>query len=117
MKGGTGEQERYTAFRCVWLGKIFQAISKQNLWQRIVNLLTAVGKTPIVQLVRQITKPEPGDLNGVDLSQYKGIEQPLFDSWSNITRICEEISVTLGDRLEEFERYELSHFKTSPRGF
>ena len=34
----------------------------------------------------------------IDLSQYKGI-QPPFDSWDFIVKICEEISVELGDRL------------------
>ncbi len=56
---------------------------------------------PVVQLVRQLAEPKPGDLDQIDLSLYKGI-QPPFDSWNNILKICEEISVALGDRLGEF---------------
>ncbi len=67
------------------------------------DLIRGKQASPIVQLVRQLAEPKPGDLDGIDLSQYKGIKPP-FDSWDNITRICEELSVALGDRLEEFER-------------
>ena len=67
------------------------------------DLIRGKQASPIVQLVRQLAEPQPGDLDGIDLSQYKGIKPP-FDSWINITRICEEISVGLGDRLEEFQR-------------
>jgi len=67
------------------------------------DLIRGKQASPIVQLVRQLAEPKPGDLDGIDLSQYKGIKPP-FDSWANITRICEEISVVLGDRLEEFQR-------------
>ena len=67
------------------------------------DLIRGKQASPIVQLVRQLAEPKPGDLDGIDLSQYKGIKPP-FDSWADITRICEEMSVALGDRLEEFER-------------
>jgi len=66
------------------------------------DLIRGKQASPIVQLVRQLAEPKPGDLDQIDLSQYKGI-QPPFDSWANITKICEEISVALGDTLGEFQ--------------
>ena len=62
------------------------------------DLIRGKQASPIVQLVRQLAEPKPGDLDQIDLSQYKGI-QPPFDSWANIIKICEEISVALGDTL------------------
>jgi len=67
------------------------------------DLIRGKQASPVVQLVRQLAEPKPGDLDGIDLSHYKGIKPP-FDSWDNIRRVCEEISVALGDRLDEFER-------------
>ena len=67
------------------------------------DLIRGKQALPIVQLVRQLAEPKPGDLDQIDLSQYKGI-QPPFDSWANITKICEEISVALGDTLGEFQK-------------
>ena len=64
------------------------------------DLIRGKQALPVVQLVRQLAEPKPGDLDEIDLSQYKGI-QPPFDSWDNITKICEEISVALGDMLAE----------------
>jgi len=64
------------------------------------DLIRGKQALPVVQLVRQLAEPEPGDLDQIDLSQYKGIKPP-FDSWDNITKICEEMSVALGDRLDE----------------
>jgi len=62
------------------------------------DLIRGSQASPIVQLIRQLAEPKPGDLEQIDLSQYKGI-QPPFDSWDYIEKICEEISVELGDRL------------------
>ncbi len=62
------------------------------------DLIRGSQASPIVQLIRQLAEPKPGDLEQIDLSQYKGI-QPPFDSWDYIVKICEEISVELGDRL------------------
>jgi hypothetical protein len=62
------------------------------------DLIRGSQASPIVQLIRQLAEPEPGDLEQIDLSQYKGIHPP-FDSWGFIVKICEEISVELGDRL------------------
>jgi len=62
------------------------------------DLIRGGQASPIVQIVRQLADPKPGDLEQIDLSQYKGI-QPPFDSWDYIVKICEEISVELGDRL------------------
>ena len=62
------------------------------------DLIRGKQASPVVQLVRQLAEPKPGDLDGIDLSHYKGIKPP-FKSWDNITRICEEVSVALGDRL------------------
>lgn len=66
------------------------------------DLIRGKQASPIVQLVRQLAEPKPGDLDQIDLSYYKGIKPP-FDSWINIIKICEEISVALGDRLNEFQ--------------
>jgi hypothetical protein len=62
------------------------------------DLIRGSQASPIVQLIRQLAEPKPGDLEQIDLSQYKGI-QPPFDSWDYIEKICEKISVELGDRL------------------
>ena len=62
------------------------------------DLIRGNQASPIVQLIRQLAEPKPGDLEQIDLSQYKGIKPP-FDSWDYIVKICEEISVKLGDRL------------------
>jgi len=62
------------------------------------DLIRGSQASPIVQLIRQLAEPKPGDLEQIDLSQYKGI-QPPFDSWDYIVKICEKISVELGDRL------------------
>jgi len=62
------------------------------------DLIRGGQASPIVQIVRQLADPKPGDLEQINLSQYKGI-QPPFDSWEYIVKICEEISVELGDRL------------------
>jgi hypothetical protein len=62
------------------------------------DLIRGRQASPIVQLVRQLAEPKPGDFEQVDLSEYKGI-QPPFDFWDYIVTICEEISVQLGDRL------------------
>ena len=62
------------------------------------DLIRGSQASPIVQLIRQLAEPKPGDLEQIDLSQYKGLKPP-FDSWDYITNICEEISVELGDRL------------------
>ena len=62
------------------------------------DLIRGNQASPVVQLIRQLAEPKPGDLEQIDLSHYKGI-QPPFDSWDYIEKICEEISVELGDRL------------------
>ena len=62
------------------------------------DLIRGSQASPKVQLIRQLAEPKPGDLEQIDLSQYKGI-QPPFDSWDYIVKICEEISVELGDKL------------------
>jgi hypothetical protein len=62
------------------------------------DLIRGSQASPNVQLIRQLAEPKPGDLEQIDLSQYKGI-QPPFDSWDYIVKICEEISVELGDKL------------------
>jgi hypothetical protein len=60
------------------------------------DLIRGSQASPIVQLIRQLAEPKPGDLDQIDLSLYKGIKPP-FDSWDFIVKICEEISVELGD--------------------
>ena len=62
------------------------------------DLIRGSQASPIVQLIRQLAEPKPGDLEQINLSQYKGI-QPPYDSWDHIVKICEEISVEMGDRL------------------
>ena len=65
------------------------------------DLIRGEKASPIIQLVRQLAEPAPGDLDQINLSQYKGIRPP-FDSWAHIVCICEKLSVGLGDRLAEF---------------
>ena len=62
------------------------------------DLIRGSQASPIVQLIRQLAEPKPGDLEQIDLSQYKGV-QPPFDTWSYIAKICEGISMELGDKL------------------
>jgi len=62
------------------------------------DLIRGRQASPVVQLIRQLAEPKPGDLEQINLSQYKGI-QPPYDSWDYIVKICEEISVEMGDRL------------------
>ena len=62
------------------------------------DLIRGSQALPIVQLIRQLAEPKPGDFDQIDLSLYKGI-QPPFDSWEFIQKICEKISVELGDRI------------------
>lgn len=68
------------------------------------DLIREENISPLIQLVRQLAEPSPGDLDDIDLSQYKGIRPP-FDSWDYIDGICTGVSVALGkrlaDRLEE----------------
>ena len=81
-----------------------QLVHQPNVARKIKNeknvsdLIRGAQASPIVQLIRQLAEPKPGDLVPIDLSDYKGI-QPPFDSWDYIVKICEEISVELGDRL------------------
>jgi hypothetical protein len=56
--------------------------------------------SPLIQLIRQLAEPNPYDLDDIDVSQYKGIGEPL-NSWDYIKNICEKISVELGDKLSE----------------
>jgi len=67
------------------------------------DLIRGRQALPIVQLIRQLAEPKPGDLEQIDLSLYKGI-QPPFDFWDFIVKICEEISVELGDRVQDVIR-------------
>jgi hypothetical protein len=62
------------------------------------DLIRGSQASPIVQLIRQLAEPKPGDFDQIDLSLYKGI-QPPFDSWEFIVKICEYISMELGDRV------------------
>jgi len=64
------------------------------------DLVRGDKASPIVQLVRQLVEPAPGDLDRINLTQYKGIRPP-FDSWTHIVRISEKISMGLGDILAE----------------
>jgi hypothetical protein len=56
--------------------------------------------SPLLQLVRQLAAPRPHDLDGIDVSLYKGLSQPL-NSWDYIKSICEKLSVELGEELSE----------------
>lgn len=64
------------------------------------DLIRGERASPILQLVRQLAEPAPGDLDRIDLSRYKGIRAP-FDSWDNVVGICERMSVGLGDKLAQ----------------
>jgi hypothetical protein len=43
------------------------------------------------QLVMQLAAPPPYDLQGDDLSQYKGVRAP-FDHWSHVADVCGKLS-------------------------
>jgi hypothetical protein len=62
------------------------------------DLIRVQKASPIVQLIRQLAEPKPGDLDQMDLSEYKGL-QPPYDSWRNIENACGELSVVLADLL------------------
>jgi len=60
------------------------------------DLIRGRRASPIVQLIRQLAEPKPGDFDQIDLAMYRGI-QPPFDSWDYIRKKCEEVSVELAD--------------------
>jgi hypothetical protein len=62
------------------------------------DLIRGQKASPIVQLIRQLAEPKPGDLDQIDLLQYKGIQSP-YDSLENILSICGDLSVALADIL------------------
>jgi hypothetical protein len=64
------------------------------------DLMKKSQVSPLVQLVRQLAEPLPGDLDEIDLSSYKGMRPP-FDSWSHVVGICESLSVGLGNRMAD----------------
>ncbi len=66
------------------------------------DLIRGEKASPVVQLIRQLAQPSPGDLDEIDLTQYKGIRAP-FDSWDHIVSTCERVSVALGNRLADVE--------------
>ncbi|HJU12602.1 MAG TPA: hypothetical protein VJ728_17080, partial [Candidatus Binataceae bacterium] len=43
------------------------------------------------QLVMQLAAPPPHDLQGDDLSEYKGVRPP-FDHWSHVAEVCGQLS-------------------------
>jgi hypothetical protein len=43
------------------------------------------------QLVMQLAGPSPHDLQGDDLSEYKGVHSP-FDHWSHVAEVCGKLS-------------------------
>lgn len=65
-----------------------------------LDLIRGKDASPVMQLVKQLAEPKPGDLDEIDLSHYKGIAPP-YDSWDYIVGICEKISVAIGDKLAE----------------
>lgn len=62
------------------------------------DLIRGEKASPVIQLIRQLAEPSPADLDHIDLLRYKGIKAP-FDSWDHIVRICEMVSVGLGEVL------------------
>ena len=77
-----------------YLGAEHAAYALEDFNSYYSDLIRAKKALPLVQLVRQLAAPKPGDLDKIDVSYYKGIKPP-FDSWDNIKKICEEISVAL----------------------
>jgi hypothetical protein len=56
-----------------------------------------MGKTAasgLLQLIRQLSDPRPGDLDAVDLKKYKGVRPP-FDSWDVISSVCKKVATGL----------------------
>lgn len=45
------------------------------------------GTSPVLQLARQLSQPEPKDLPGMDLSQYKGVSHP-WNEWGSVATQC-----------------------------
>jgi len=66
-------------------------------WQRWQKLLDAAAD---IQGLLPGSVMIGGSAAAIHLKHRKGIKSP-FDTWDNITEICEEISVALGDSLEE----------------
>ncbi len=64
------------------------------------DLIRKDESSPLIQLIRQLAEPNPYDLDDVDVHHYKGIGPPL-NSWDYIQKVCERISVELGDVLSE----------------
>ncbi len=65
-----------------------------------LDLVRGEKASPLVQLIRQLAQPAPGDLDRIDVSRYKSIGPP-FDSWEYITAICATVSVELGNRIAD----------------
>jgi hypothetical protein len=72
----------------------------EDLDDYYADLISGGKASPVVQLIRQLAEPSPGDLDEIDLSRYKGIRAP-FDSWGHIVDICTRISLALGNRLAD----------------
>jgi hypothetical protein len=72
----------------------------EDLDDYYLDLVRGDKASPVVQLIRQLAEPSPGDLDEIDLSRYKGIRPP-FDSWDYLIGICARISVGLGNRLAD----------------
>jgi len=65
-----------------------------------LDLIRGREASPMIQLVRQLSEPNPYDIDDIDISQYKGIRTP-FSSWDHIRRVCEKMAAELGNRLAE----------------
>lgn len=81
-------------------GMEFTVAALKKLDAYYSDLIRKDESSPLIQLIRQLADPNPYDLDDVNVNQYKGISPPL-NSWDYIQKVCERISVELGDMLSE----------------
>ncbi|MEA3360237.1 MAG: hypothetical protein U9R17_12660 [Thermodesulfobacteriota bacterium] len=74
-------------------------------WQQWQKLLDAAAN---IQGLLPGSVMIGGSAAAIHLKHCKGIKPP-FDTWDNITEICEKISVALGDSLDELQPFPNEH--------
>jgi hypothetical protein len=63
-------------------------------FDRYYQNMGRIASSGLLQLIRQLSDPRPGDLDAVDLKKYKGVRPP-FDSWDVIASVCKKVATSL----------------------
>ncbi len=78
----------------------------EKLGERLVDALRPLyelypqgnGETVTRQLCKQLAEPRPYDLDGCDLSQYRGI-QPPWNDWDQVKDYCVRFSRVIAEKI------------------